>query len=185
MLTPDCFKLLCMISKSSKATEVRYYFLEMERLIFEYYTDIIENLQRKTGMLLENQKPPINTKGGVLYIIEAQNIQCIDEEIRKYKIGRTTDIQGRLSRYNTGNANDIKPIWIMKTDDIYSVENCVKLTLKTVQYRKRKEVYEIDLPTLKKVFLGCKTLVDAVHKSNDHSLYMDKFDSKRGTKIYI
>ena len=32
MLTPECFKRLCLLSKTTKAEEVRTYFLELEKL---------------------------------------------------------------------------------------------------------------------------------------------------------
>lgn len=36
LLTPDCFKRLCMLSKTKKAEEIRTYFLELEKLIHNY-----------------------------------------------------------------------------------------------------------------------------------------------------
>lgn len=36
MLTPECFKRLCLLSKTTKAEEVRTYFLELEKLISNY-----------------------------------------------------------------------------------------------------------------------------------------------------
>ena len=42
MLTPDCMKRLCMVSKTKKAEEVRSYFIELEKHINQYKDVIIE-----------------------------------------------------------------------------------------------------------------------------------------------
>ena len=38
LLTPYCFKRLCLLSKTKKAEEIRTYFLELEKLINNYKT---------------------------------------------------------------------------------------------------------------------------------------------------
>ena len=45
MLTPDCFKRLCLLSRTKKAEEVRTYFLELEKLIGNYKDYIINGLK--------------------------------------------------------------------------------------------------------------------------------------------
>ena len=42
MLTPDCMKRLCMVSKTKKAEEVRSYFIELEKHIDKYKDIIVE-----------------------------------------------------------------------------------------------------------------------------------------------
>ena len=56
LLTPDCFKRLCMLSKTKKAEEVRTYFLELEKLIHNYKNYIIEALQATVNLLENNTK---------------------------------------------------------------------------------------------------------------------------------
>lgn len=46
-------------------------------------------------------------------------------------------------------------MFIIPVDDIDSVETCVKKACKNFQYRKRKEVYEIDIEVLKKIMEEC------------------------------
>ena len=36
LMTPDCFKRMCLLSKTNKAEEVRTYFIELEKLILNY-----------------------------------------------------------------------------------------------------------------------------------------------------
>lgn len=101
-LTPDCFKSLTMLSQTKKAKEVRKYYLSIEKLIRKYHEEIEKNLYKELGLLYKNQKPKSNIKGGVIYILEAQNT-----DTTLYKIGKTTDLRNRLNTYNSGNANDI------------------------------------------------------------------------------
>lgn len=150
LITPNCFKELCMISQTSKAKEVRKYFIEMERLIKRYYETIKEKMYNDIGLLKINQKPKIQTNSGVLYIIKTLNT---DETL--YKIGKSQNLRNRLNGYNSGNANDIEPEFIIPVKDINSAEKCVKAIAKRFQYRKYKEVYEMDLNMLKSLLETC------------------------------
>ena len=51
MLTPDCFKRLCLFSKIKKAEELRTYFLELEKLIGYYKNYIIDGLKKNIQIL--------------------------------------------------------------------------------------------------------------------------------------
>lgn len=173
LITSNCFKEICMLSQSKKAKEVRKYFIEMEKLISRYYETIKDEMYKKIGLLKINQKPKINTKGGIIYILKALNT-----EETLYKLGKTNNLKNRLKTYNSGNANSVEPIFILKVGDIDSVENCIKNACKKFQYRKYKEVYEIDLKVLKEVIIKCEDLSNSVSKAFDE---MKKKDVK--TKI--
>jgi phage anti-repressor protein len=54
LLTPDCFKELCMLSRTAKAKEVRKYFLAVERLIKKYHHHIKNNLEARIELLESN-----------------------------------------------------------------------------------------------------------------------------------
>ena len=163
-LTPDTFKELCMLSQTKKAKEVRRYYLSIEKLIKKYYTEIQDKLYSEIDMLKINQKPKINIKGGVIYILEALNTNTT-----LYKIGKSWDIRNRLNTYNSGNANDIEPIFVIKVDDIDSVESCVKNAIKRFQYRKYKEIYEINLDILKQVMYSCDEFAGKINKLIDEN----------------
>ena len=47
---------------------------------------------------------------------------------------------------------------IFETNHINEVENCLKAVLKTKRYRKRKEFYQIDIDSLKKILEGCESV---------------------------
>ena len=57
LLSIQCFKLICMQSKTEKSLEVRKYFLSLEELIDKYKDYIIEGLNDKIKKLENNQKP--------------------------------------------------------------------------------------------------------------------------------
>lgn len=172
-ISPACFKELCMISQTAKAKEVRKYFLEMEKIVRKYYELIQEQLHKELGLLKNNQKPKQkNKKGGVIYIIEAMN-----SDITLYKLGKSGDISKRLNTYNTGNANDIEILFELYVKDKDTVETCIKNTLKQFQYRKYKEVYEVDLQIIKEVVTKCDDFSGAFQD------FLEKHQVKTKTQI--
>jgi len=182
LVTPDCFKDICMLSQTAKAKEVRLYYRTIEKLLMDYYQDIQQNLQKELGLLKNNQKPKNAPKGGHVYILQAQNTTQKD----MFKIGNSDDMKKRLRTYNTGNANDITPLFVMKVDDIDGVEKCIKENAKQFQYRKNKEVYNIDLNMLKSMYINCKDFKECMNnmynknsKDFKHKLCVIKKDFKK------
>jgi phage anti-repressor protein len=151
MLTADCCKELCMLSRCEKSSQVRKYFIEMEKLIKTYYSEINESMMKQINVIKTNQKPKINVIGGTIYIIKAQN--NISHDV--YKMGKTNNIKKRMNVYNTANSNDIEVIFVQKVDNIDAVENCVKSMAKRFQYRSKKEIYEVDIEVLKGIIDDC------------------------------
>ena len=84
LLTPDCFKRLCLLSKTKKAEEVRTYYLELEKLINNYKDYIIKNLKKTVEILENNQKEiPEKIKGSIYIIQSTKDIDGI------YRFGHT------------------------------------------------------------------------------------------------
>ena len=113
LITPNCFKELCMISQTTKAKEVRKYFIEMEKLVKRYFEIIKQEMYKKIGILEKNLKPKVNIEGGVVYILKALNTDAT-----LYKLGKTENLKNRLNTYNSGNANDVEPLFILPVNDI-------------------------------------------------------------------
>jgi phage anti-repressor protein len=154
LLTPNCFKRLCMSSKTKKAEEVRTYFLELEKHINKYKNYIIEGLNKKIDILENNQKQQFNPKSGVIYVMRTElDIDGI------YKIGKTKMFKNRLKTHNSSHVNNVDVIFVFETNDIDSVEKCLKLALKTKQFRKRKEFYQVDFDLLKELINDCDNLM--------------------------
>jgi hypothetical protein len=156
MITSDCFKDICMISLTEKAKEVRMYYKTVEKLLMDYYEDIENNLRKELGLIKNNQKDKKIPVGGHVYILQALNTTQKD----MFKIGNSEDMKKRLRTYNTGNANDIKPLFTMKVKDIKGVESCIKNISKEFQYRKNKEVYNIDFRMLQAMYKNCKDFME-------------------------
>ncbi len=56
MLTPDCFKELCMISQTNKAKGVRKYYIVAEGLLRDHFETIINELNKELGLVKNNIK---------------------------------------------------------------------------------------------------------------------------------
>jgi phage anti-repressor protein len=145
LLTPKCFKLMAMQSKNKKAVQVREYYYELEQVLDQYKEYIIKGLEEKIKTLENNQKPKINPKKGIIYVIATA------DGIGHYKVGKTVNLRKRLTNYNGDKKDDIIPIYIYESDDIDRIEGCIKSYAKEYQYRKYKEVYKIDINLLKEL----------------------------------
>lgn len=178
LLTPDCMKRLCMASRTKKAEEVRTYFIELEKHINKYKNYIIDGLSKKIIDFEEDQKPIPNPQGGVIYVLQSQN-----DLPDIYKIGRTKSFKNRLKVHHSSHADNIKVKLVYETDDIDSVENCLKGILKNSQYKKRKEFYQIKIDDLRKLIKDCDKLRLKAKKSTtkskrdlemNHFIFIDK-----------
>ncbi len=71
LLTCDCFKQLCMLSRTNKAEEVRSYFLDLEKHLDKYKNYIMEGLNHKIKIYEKQQhlqsKSP---EKGLIYIVK-------------------------------------------------------------------------------------------------------------------
>jgi hypothetical protein len=134
---------------------------------------MINKMLKKIGILENNQKPKINIKSGVIYILESLNT-----DVTLYKLGKSKDLKNRLNTYNSGNANDVIPLFILPVDDIDSVESCVKKACKKNQYRKYKEVYQIDIELLKEIMEDCNEFTKKLAKKIQSSESKRDFNKK-------
>jgi hypothetical protein len=153
MLTTDCFKMLCMQSKSPQAGRVRDYFIAVEKTLFRYRSDIMENMQRRITQLELNQRSSKTVPtGGLIYVIRSGSTRV--------KLGRTGDLAKRLLSH--GSALEI--LHVYKTDNMADVEACAKAVLTKFRYRKYKEIYEADLDVIKRAIEGCGKLCSKVQR---------------------
>ena len=162
-LTPDCFKRLCMLTKSEKGEEVRSYYIQLEKHIDKYKDNIINDLRTRVQVLERNMKPiEIPKNEGVIYVLKTPEYVALKDV---YKIGSTEDFRKRLITHHTSHADNVEVKHVYKTSDIKGVERCLIAVLKEKQYRKRKEFYEIDLESLKEIISKCGDTLALVKKS--------------------
>jgi len=143
-----------MQSRTKKAVEVREYFYALEELIDKYKNYIIEGLKDKIEKLENNQKPKVNPSKGVIYIIQTS------DDMTLYKIGKTQNLKNRLLKYNIDKKDDIIPIYIYESEDIDAVEKCIKAFMKKYQYRKYKEVYQVNIDIIKQFINKCGDIAE-------------------------
>jgi len=156
LITPDCFKRLCMLSKTKQAELVRTYFIDVETQFLRYREQLMEGLKRDVQRLERNMKPkhmPPVSANGYIYVIRAS-----DEVDDMFKTGRAGDLKKRLFSYQTGRANEVEPVYIYAVHDMRSAERCVKAHLQEFQYRKRREVYQVPLGLLKNIIVKCDAI---------------------------
>jgi len=161
IITADCCKRLCMLSKTKKAEEVRTYFIEIEKLLDKYKNYIIDALNKKVNILENNQKPIPNNKSGIIYILKTEH-----DIINLYKLGKTKKFKERIRTHNSSHVDNVDIVHIYETNYIDEVEKCLKNVLSTKQYKKRKEFYQIDLDILKELIQSCDKLSLKVRKNN-------------------
>ena len=154
LLTADCFKFLCMRSKTEKSQMVRKYYVELENLMEKYSADFTEKLQQRIAELERNQKSKAHPSNhGVIYVIKAS-----EKYNDIYKIGRSRNLRARLRAYNSGRMDDVDVVYIFETDMMETVETCTKTMLSEKQYRNVKEVYEVNIDVIKSVIKDCARL---------------------------
>jgi len=152
MVTPDCFKRLCMQSMSKKADDVRSYFIEVENVLFKYRNDLVNGLNARINQLEKNQKPKTKLANGFMYVFKASD--TLDSV---YKLGRAQTVK-RLIDHNSSHADDLDIVWTYETEDLAAVEGCVKSLLRARQYRKYKEIYQADIDMIKETISDCSKL---------------------------
>ena len=133
-----------------KGKEVRLYFIEVEKLLFKYQEYIIQGLEDK----MKKKKPHINPEKGGIYVFKTPDTP----ENGLYKIGRSADFKKRIQTHQTPLSQDIDILFIQECDDIITIEKCVKALMQKYQYRKYKEIYQVDIDIIKKAIHGCESL---------------------------
>jgi len=181
MLTIDCFKMLCQSTQSKKGKEVRRYFIDVEKLLNKYKSYIIEGLEDKVKSLQKDRKPKINPQKGVIYVFRTPDTP----ENNLYKIGKTIDLKKRLQSHSSGLSEDIDVLFIQEVNDVNKIEKCAKEAMKKFQYRKYKEVYQVNIDVIKFIIKNCDIfytlLNETIEKENPKDLknkkifiYVDK-----------
>lgn len=161
-LTPEAAKKICIMTKSKIGNDIRQYFIDIELALYKFKNHIIESLNNKIKQLENNQKPKINSTKGIIYVFRALN-----DEATLYKIGRTVNSKKRFNSHNSPLANDIEVIMTYEADNIEQLETCVKNYMKKSQYRKYKEIYQVDLDIIKDVIKDCDVKLKQINNMID------------------
>jgi len=152
LLTPDCFKRICMRSRTSRGEEVRSYFLQLEALVMKYRARLVDSLRDDLARLERNQAGSPRLKAGkdgagFIYILRAGK--------GTWKVGKTTDVARRMRQHNTPLADNVELVFLFETDSVDEVEGCVKSWLSEETYRVGREIYKTTVDVIKQVINGC------------------------------
>lgn len=105
-----------------------------------------------------NQKPRVNSSKKIIYVFLA-----LYTETTLYKIGKTINSKNRFNKHNSPMANDLEVLFQYEADNIDQLELCINSLMKKAQYRKYKEIYQIDLDILKKTIKDCDTKITEIN----------------------
>lgn len=178
-LTTDCFKRLCMKSRTARGNEVSTYYIQMEKMLKKYYKYINEAYKDTIDMLENNQKePPKNIKKCV-YVLKSTK----DPE-NTYRLGMTSQFEKRLQTHNSSNNDKLKVVYVYETTDAEKVEKCVINLIQEKRYIKNKDFYKIDINLLKNVISDCGCLIGKYSKNEVEEMIggRKKENSKKTSK---
>jgi phage anti-repressor protein len=167
-LTPEAAKKICLSTNSKMGHQVQQYFLDLEVALYKYKNYIIDGMKKKIEQLEHNQKPKINSNKKIIYIFRALNT-----DLTLYKIGKTINSKTRFSKHNSPLANDLEIIFQYEAENIDQIESCIKSYMKRAQYRKYKEIYQVDLNIIKKAIKDCDI------KINEYNNDIIKYNKKQ------
>ena len=172
-LTPEAAKKICLSTNSKMGGQVQQYFLDLEVALYKYKNYIIEGMDKKIKQLENNQKPNINSTKKIIYVFKALNT-----DLTLYKIGKTINSKSRFSKHNSPMANDLEVLFQYETDNIDQVELCIKALMKKAQYRKYKEIYQVDLDIIKKIIKNCDVEINEINKEIENKNKKQKGGNK-------
>lgn len=175
MITPDCFKRICMRTASARGEMVRTYFVEIEGVLARYTQQLIDGIQADVHRLEAAQRAPSQKDyAGYIYVIQASAHR--DDLV---KIGRTKNLVQRLRAYRTGRAEDVDVLFKYRTDNLKGTEECIKTALREHRYHRYREVYQADVDMIKELAARCAGMMEWKQE------YARRKPSQMGGGIYI
>ncbi len=120
-------------------------------------------------MVLKIKKIKTTPQKGIIYVFKTSDTP----ENNLYKIGRTIDLKKRLQTHSSGLANNIDILFIHEVDDTIKIEKCAKEAMKQYQYRKYKEVYQINIDIIKFIINNCDIFNDLLTQTIKKQIQKD------------
>lgn len=151
LLTTDCFKRLCMRSRTKMSEQVRTYFLQLEELVDEYKDYIIKTQEEKIRNLEYELNPDKLPEDGYFYVYEVGGL---------YRTGATKNLKLRFKTHNSSHSDTIKPILKIKSDNPFRLETCVNNLLAQYRIKKNKDFFDVNLLTILNAITDCEISLD-------------------------
>lgn len=153
LVTPDCFKMLCMRSNTKKSKQVQKYYIELEKLLDKYKNVIIDQQNKKIKILENDLKKQDYLEKGRCYIFEETDELCE----KYYRIGQSDNLKNRMSTHNSSSSHNKIVVFEIKTKDIYHYEKCLRSTL--YRYKYKNDFFKAPLNIIKKSIKNCSYVV--------------------------
>jgi phage anti-repressor protein len=181
MLRYNCAKELCMISKCEKASIIRKFYIDLEKLIITYKDTIVRDLNHQLGINETNKQLIEKYKNkGLIYVLKIDDSKNTDYQGEmEVKIGSTYDLEERMRQYNVGRVSELPIVFVYLSDQIEDLELCIKQNLKAYQIKYNTESFQIDVQFIKDTIKYCTKKNALLLKQNKKLLKQDKNDNKK------
>lgn len=117
LLTVNCFKKLCLVSRTDKAKKIHDYYIELEDVVNQFVSKQTKDLETK--LLINSKKLTDITKESHKTIIKSFKNKNVTYVIRiapyLYKYGFTEDMERRLAEHRSEFGHDIVLVFIYET----------------------------------------------------------------------
>jgi len=127
LLTVDCFKNFCMLAATTKAKEIRSYYVKMENIMHEYYKNFqSKNNELQTSLQVSQKETSVKRHEVLIgsnknkWVVYFCKIQSYDDGSFILKIGETIDIKNRIDALRCDFEMDIILL------DVFVCENSIK-----------------------------------------------------------
>lgn len=159
-ISKDCFKELCMKTKSKYGDLIRKYFVVVEKMYREYMLNTILDRQRTDGYdyadkNYENVKYPI---GNAVYIL-----RILQNGVLTYKIGFTDNINRRLSQHRRNIPGKVTIVLYEVYKHHRFLESCLhrflekyQIPMQSKEGKNLMEIFETDIDKIRKLILNCR-----------------------------
>lgn len=142
---------------------------------------LVNELENKNKMLLNDMKIEKFPEGGMVYIVEDFDVN----NDLYYKLGKTDDMNKRIKIYNTHSIHNKKVVHYVEVECPLPLETCIRSMLYKYRYKNRKDYFVCSLNKIKKAFSECvKSLKCVEEQDGGGKIYKITYYENKLKKIY-
>lgn len=123
----------------------------------------ITELENKIKILLNDLKMEKFPEGAMVYVIEDYDT----DGIKYYRIGKTDNMNKRITIYNTHSIHNKKVIHYVELACPLQLVTCIRSMLHKYRYKNKKDYYNCDLKKIIKAFDKCMESIKCVEENID------------------
>lgn len=121
----------------------------------------ITELENKNKMLLNDLKLEKFPDGAMVYVIEDFDT----DGVKYYKIGKTDNMNKRISVYNTHSIHNKKVVHYVELLCPLQLETCIRSMLYKYRYKNKKDFFNCDINKIIKAFDKCMESIKCVEEN--------------------